>query len=42
MAEMQMNSPRNGNQIFQEAPTHGRVYSYHYIYDYLFVQVNED
>ena len=42
MAEMQMNSPRNGNQIFQENLHHGRVYSYHYIYDFLFVQVTEE
>lgn len=43
MAEMQMHSPRNGSQIFQDNnTTHARVYSYHYIYDYLFVQVTEE
>lgn len=34
-----LSSPRTGNQIFQESQT--RVYSYHYIYDYLFVHVTE-
>ena len=42
MVEMQMNSPRNGNQIFAESMTQPRVYSYHHIYDFLFVHVSED
>ena len=33
----------DGSQIFQDNnTTHARVYSYHYIYDYLFVQVTEE
>lgn len=40
MVEMHLNSPRNGSQIFQDNPA-GRVYNYHYIYDFLFVHVTE-
>ena len=35
-----MNSPRNGSQIFQD--NQNRMYSSHYIYDYLFVHVTEE
>mmetsp|Transcript_13397 Transcript_13397/g.18299 ORF Transcript_13397/g.18299 Transcript_13397/m.18299 type:complete len:134 (+) Transcript_13397:1187-1588(+) len=40
MAELHLNSPRNGNQIFEDNQM-SRVYSYHYIYNFLFVQVTE-
>ena len=37
-----MGSPKNGNIFAAEnVGGHSRVYSYHFIYDYLFVQVSE-
>ena len=37
-----MGSPKSGN-IFgaDTVGTHSRIYSYHFIYEYLFVQVSE-
>ena len=37
-----MSSPKNGN-IFEADVVggHSRIYSYHFIYEYLFVQVSE-